>query len=251
MIRLLLWALVLVGLVPGGRLPNNRIAHFSPYWFNNSLAGIRRAAKKRYKQIDQDGNLTKDRVPVTCHWSLLRKDGYLYWLVSGKSVTNKRRVRIGLRRWEWRGRILQNGKWQTAYKVGDEWITGHGHGRDARVSTLTWKEVYRLRRRNGQRLHSVNTHMQWCAQNDLRMMLEGKDARFNESGVAAKIKQQAKNANCSVYFMALTSMSGWRSKMAAFHDVGIPTVLLARGNPALTAAELENIDYIRGKWHRA
>lgn len=51
------------------------VAHFSPYRFNNSDAGSRLAARRKFKWVDNDFQVTSDNVFVNTHWGIPAKDG--------------------------------------------------------------------------------------------------------------------------------------------------------------------------------
>lgn len=203
-----------------------RIAHFAPYRFNNSPGGIRRAKRLRYKNIDQDINLTKDLVPVVIHWPLFYKDKFKYITVDGH--------RKGARK--------RKGKWQVK----------HNHGKDKHISQLPWSEVSRLRTFTGQRIYTVQQHMTMISHNKMRMMAEIKgDHRFADPKVAEYFLRAQKSTGCEVYIMTLQNLGNPHARLCNFHKHGFKTILLARGRKGVPRSWESCITYVRGKWRRA
>lgn len=190
------------------------VPHGVPYHVENSFKGQLRAKSKGFHQIDHDMQMTKDGVPVICHWAMLRKDGFLY--IIGIDGVKRR----------------------------------HHFGRNARISDLTWGQVKRLRTKDGFRIHAAYDMFLHAARLHLRVMLEVKgDRRFEQREIWHILKAQADRANCDVVVMTLSTLGhNPHARLASAAEAGFLTVALARG-PIPRAWE-SAITWVRGRWVR-
>lgn len=207
------------------KLPSvyRRIAHFAPYRFNNSFGGIRRAKRLRYKQIDQDINLTADLVLVVGHWPKFYKDGFKFKVVA-KGAPGARKVR---------------GK--------NEWIAPHKYPKNMTYSQLTWHHVSQLRTAGGRRVSTITDHMRWCVQHQMRMMAEVKgDRRFALPIVAERMGAAHQRTGCQVIVMTLQNLGDPHARLCNFKAHGFSTVLLTRGRGGIPKSWAPCITWVRG-----
>lgn len=190
-----------------------RVAHYKPYWFNDSLGGIDKAKKQKYLFIDQDGHCVPAHNDLGYegtikHWGLPEKDGFKY-IWTGKRTKRGREIRRRLTRAERRKTLEQWG----------------------------WEALTRLRssRFGKSRLYlSVATHMRKCALSNVTMCLEAKGSDlWRERRVWQYFKRVQEKTNCDVIVMTLmygpTPPEEARQRLAMAHAAGFPTVLLVHG----------------------
>lgn len=140
------------------------VPHGTPYRVENSLRGVRRAARLGYDAIDLDLQITSDGVVVCTHWGQpLLKDGFYDPL----------------------GRIK----------------------RTARVRDLTWRQVQRLRTRDGYRIRRLRRVLKECRRVGIEACVEPKaDSRFKRDRVWTSIRADADHTKARVSVRSLRNL---------------------------------------------
>lgn len=191
-----------------------RVAHFDPYWFNDSLLGIAQAERRGYRYIDQDCNLSKGdpdayefelRPQATIkHWGNRKKDGFTHI---------------------WTGKHYSNGGEQRKEFNGPE-----------HLSQIEWDILTMLRRGEGGGTAYLrfDEHLQACVDHHQKMCCEVKgDERFEHPQVAADMYAASLAVGQIPYIMTLSNIGPTRlsppRRLKAFKDAGFETALLPRG----------------------
>jgi len=205
----------------------SRIFHFNtPYRFGNSAAGSRAAQRAGFTFIDQDGQLTRDEIPIVAHWHRFDWDGFTHWI---NPDTNR--------------------------------LERHPYKRGEQYRHLTYAQVCRLRDKTGR--DSVASFANLAAFNariGLNMNYEVKDdPRWASARIAAKVRASTEAARrvaienhhpgWHVRIMTLSNLGDAKGRLKAFHLAGFETIVLARG-PIPRSWE-PWISYVRGSWTRA
>lgn len=177
--------------------------HGVPYHTENSLRGIRAAAKARkrvrrivrgrsifrrvprWNEIDIDVTMTKDGVICGNHWGRpLLKDGFIDPL----------------------GKI----------------------SKQTRIHELTWAQVQRLHTRDGYRIRRLTVLLDACAQNGIGARVEPKvDVRFEDPEVWLPIKAHADKVGCRIKGYSIRNLGGKGAgvrRVEAMKAAGIPAV---------------------------
>lgn len=179
--------------------------HGVPYHVENSLRGIRAAAKarrrlrkivrgrvvrrwvKRWNEIDLDVTMTSDGVIVNSHWGRpLAKDGFIDPL----------------------GLIPRN----------------------ARTHDLTWAQVRRLHTRDGYKIRKLTTQLSECARVNIGARVEPKvDVRFEDVETWKPIKAHADAVGCRIKGYSIRNLGGHGAgvrRVDAMREAGIPSVVI-------------------------
>lgn len=187
----------------------SRFLHSKNYRFENSLQGLKHAAKNQ-KAIDLDVNITRDGVAVNTHWADVLKRGGFY---------------------DPKGKIPKN----------------------ARVSQLTAKEVFRLRSKDGYRIRSMKYMLRKAAKLGVRVEYEAKGSKpfeYGKGGLKTFVdtKKIADAARTQMFVKTISTTAGAMERLKAAHRAGLTTVLLPRG--PVPKSWRPYIDYVRGqvKW---
>lgn len=175
--------------------------HGVPYHTENSLRGIRKAAKARkavrrvvrgrvvhrllprWNEIDIDVTMTKDGVVVGNHWGRpLLKDGFI----------------------------------DPEHKI----------SKQARVHELTWDQVKRLHTKDGYRIRRLTVLLDACARNGIGARVEPKvDKRFEDPETWKPIKQHADEVGCRLKGYSIRNLGGHGAgvrRVEAMRAAGIP-----------------------------
>lgn len=177
--------------------------HRAPYHTENSLRGIRTAARatkrvarrignrivrqrvKRWNEIDLDVNMTSDGVIVNTHWGMpLLKDGFI----------------------DPKGEIPK-----------------HAHVRD-----LTWAQISRLHTKDGYHIRTLERAITECAAFGIGARVEPKvDVRFEDVAVWLPIKAHADKVGCRIKGYSIRNLGGKGAgvrRVEAMRAAGIPAV---------------------------
>lgn len=172
-----------------------RVAHWKPYYINNSLKGIEQAVEGNYKYIDQDCQVTLDGVIVVEHWAKPKDNGFTHVVVGHD-------------------------------KKGKE-ILKPDPNPDKTIGWRTFREVSNLRRADGtHRIRSARQHLKWCHDRGIIPCFEMKSNKFINPEVWTPVVKLADRLNASFLAMTLSTMPYPFRKLAAAKSKGIPTVLL-------------------------
>lgn len=186
----------------------SRFLHAENYRFENSVAGLKYAAKHQ-GGIDLDVNITKDGVPVNTHWADVLERGGFY---------------------------------DPKHKI----------PKDARISELTAKEVFRLRSKDGYRIHSMKYMLRKAAKLGVRVEYEAKGSKGFEHGKGGlktfvETRKIADQAHTKMFVKTISTTRGAMERLKAAHRAGLTTVLLPRG--PVPKSWRPYIDYVRGPVH--
>jgi Glycerophosphoryl diester phosphodiesterase family len=179
--------------------------HLTPYRRNNSLTGLRHAARNT-KAIDLDVQVTKDGVIVCTHWSRpMLRDGFRDPL----------------------GRLR----------------------RTRSIESMTWKQVKRLRSKDGHRIRTLHWMLNRAQVLSLkRVEIEAKDSRaLGQPDTWAPVAQRGGGLTLVVKTISnLPNRSRAGRRMWAAHSMGLTTMLLPRGVRRMSRKWEPYIDYVRG-----
>jgi LysM repeat protein len=125
--------------------------------------------------------------------------------------------------------------------------------KNARVSELTAKEVFRLRSKDGHRIHSMKYMLRRAAKLGVRVEYEAKGSKPFEYGKGGlkhfvDAKKISSAAGTRVFMKTISTTPGAMARLKAAHRAGLTTVLLPRG--PVPKSWRPYIDYVRGpiKW---
>ncbi|MFT3712596.1 MAG: LysM peptidoglycan-binding domain-containing protein [Archangium sp.] len=146
-----------------------------------------------------------------------------------------------------------NTHWGDVFKRGGFYDPLHKLPKNARISDLTAKEVFRLRSKDGYRIHSMKYMLRKAAKLGVRVEYEAKGSKPFEYGKGGlktfvETKKIADAAHTRMFVKTISTTKGAMERLKAAHRAGLTTVLLPRG--PVPKSWRPYIDYVRGpvKW---
>ena len=146
-----------------------------------------------------------------------------------------------------------NTHWSDVLKRGGFYDPLHKIPKDARISQLTAKEVFRLRSKDGYRIHSMKYMLRKAAKLHVRVEYEAKGSKPFEYGKGGlkhftDAKKISAAAHGTMFMKTISTTPGALKRPQAAHRAGLTTVLLPRG--PVPKSWRPYIDYVRGpvKW---
>jgi LysM repeat protein len=146
-----------------------------------------------------------------------------------------------------------NTHWADVLKRGGFFDPLHKIPKNARVSDLTAKEVFRLRSKDGYRIHSMKFMLRKAAKLGVRVEYEAKSSKpfeYGKGGLKTFVdtKKIADAAHTRMFVKTISTTKGAMERLKAAHRAGLTTVLLPRG--PVPKSWRPYIDYVRGpvKW---
>lgn len=146
-----------------------------------------------------------------------------------------------------------NTHWADVLQRGGFYDPKHQLPRDARISELTAKEVFRLRSKDGFRIHSMKYMLRRAAKLGVRVEYEAKGSKpfeYGKGGLATFVETRklADAAHTRMFVKTISTTRGAMERLKAAHRAGFTTVLLPRG--PVPKSWRPYIDYVRGpvKW---
>lgn len=125
--------------------------------------------------------------------------------------------------------------------------------KNARISQLTAKEVFRLRSKDGFRIHSMKYMLRKAAKLGVRVEYEAKGSKPFEYGKGGlkhftDAKKLSAAAHGEMFMKTISTTKGALGRLKAAHRAGLKTVILPRG--PVPKSWRPYIDYVRGpvKW---
>jgi LysM repeat protein len=121
--------------------------------------------------------------------------------------------------------------------------------KNARISQLTAKEVFRLRSKDGFRIHSMKYMLRKAAKLGVRVEYEAKGSKGFEYGKGGlktfvEARKIAKAAGTETFMKTISTTPGALNRLKAAHRAGFTTVILPRG--PVPKSWRPYIDYVRG-----
>jgi glycerophosphoryl diester phosphodiesterase len=195
--------------------------HWASYMVENSLSGIRMAARAGRKRIDLDVNFTLDGVAVVGHWDDLKKD---HFIIPDELKKKYGTVKISTITWE-------------------ELQTLH-------TKPIKFKGVRRIYRHISA-LEAAKT----CAAYGIYPAFEIKGGYHSMQAKSyVKLKNDLKKAGINleeVYWMTLQDLGDPKRRLMAMSEAGLSNkMLLSRGFRGVPVSWEPYIDYVRGRWKR-
>lgn len=149
--------------------------------------------------------------------------------------------------------IPVNTHWSDVLKRGGFYDPLHKIPKNARISQLTAKEVFRLRSKDGHRIHSMKYMLRKAASLGVRVEYEAKGSKPFEYGKGGlkhftDAKKISAAAHGSMFMKTISTTPGAMARLKAAHRAGLKTVILPRG--PVPKSWRPYIDYVRGpvKW---
>ncbi len=145
--------------------------------------------------------------------------------------------------------VAVNTHWADVLKRGGFYDPKHKIPKDARISELTAKEVFRLRSKDGYRIHSMKFMLRRAAKLGVRVEYEAKGSKPFEYGKGGletfvETKKIADQAHTKMFVKTISTTRGAMERLKAAHRAGLTTVLLPRG--PVPKSWRPYIDYVRG-----
>lgn len=149
--------------------------------------------------------------------------------------------------------VAVNTHWGDVFKRGGFFDPQHKIPKDARISDLTAKEVFRLRSKDGYRIHSMKYMLRRAAKLGVRVEYEAKGSKpfeYGKGGLKTFVdtKKISDAAHTRIFVKTISTTPGAMNRLKAAHRAGLTTVLLPRG--PVPKSMRPYIDYVRGpvKW---
>ena len=146
-----------------------------------------------------------------------------------------------------------NTHWGDVFKRGGFYDPLHKLPKNARISDLTAKEVFRLRSKDGYRIHSMKFMLRRAAKLGVRVEYEAKGSKpfeYGKGGLKTFVdtKKISDAAHTRIFVKTISTTPGAMERLKAAHRAGLTTVLLPRG--PVPKSWRPYIDYVRGpvKW---
>lgn len=202
-----------------------RTCHLSPYWWNNSYAGILRGFVLRYKYFDQDNQCDKDGIFWGGHWAVPEQDGFT-WVWTGKRNAVKKEIRV----------------------------PDPNPGRVIRNRPTAEMEMLRRSKWGGGRYRKSWLHAQWISKRGGIMCFEAKGSPgFEDDANWARFRAQLTKhcPKATVYIMTLQDIPGWRKRCRAARRGGkFQTALLPRSAKPTDWSSLfgDEVTALWGSW---
>lgn len=142
-----------------------------------------------------------------------------------------------------------NTHWGDVFKRGGFYDPKHQLPKNARISDLTAKQVFRLRSKDGYRIHSMKYMLRKAAKLGVRVEYEAKGSKpfeYGKGGLATFVetKKIADAAHTNMFVKTISTTPGAMARLKAAHRAGLTTVLLPRG--PVPKSWRPYIDYVRG-----
>ena len=149
--------------------------------------------------------------------------------------------------------VAVNTHWADVLKRGGFFDPKGKIPKNARISELTAKEVFRLRSKDGFRIHSMKYMLRRAANLGVRVEYEAKGSKpfeYGKGGLKTFVdtKKISDAAHTRIFVKTISTTPGAMNRLKAAHRAGLTTVLLPRG--PVPKSWRPYIDYVRGpvKW---
>lgn len=142
-----------------------------------------------------------------------------------------------------------NTHWGDVFKRGGFYDPLHKIPKSARISDLTAKEVFRLRSKDGYRIHSMKFMLRKAAKLGVRVEYEAKGSKpfeYGKGGLKTFVdtRKISDAAHTKIFMKTISTTPGAMARLKAAHRAGLTTVLLPRG--PVPKSWRPYIDYVRG-----